>query len=496
MMKKSVKQPTIMNPTDASQPLGFANTRRSFLASAAAGIGFPMINTILAPGANAQVKKRNVIFILIDDMRFDSMSCMGHPFLKTPHLDRLANNGVLFNHAYVTTSLCSPSRASVLSGQYAHTHGVLDNSTPLPEDTPIFPIELRKHGYETAFIGKWHMGGSTDAPRPGFDHWISFRGQGVYNDPTFNINGKTVKRYGYMTDLLTDYAEEFLRKDREKPFFLYLSHKAVHADFYPAERHQDAFSDVTLKYPESMADTPENYEGKPLWVKRQRHSWHGVDYMYHDHTYFDKFILDYHRTMLAVDESVGRVMKVLEEKGLLDSTLILFMGDNGFLHGEHGLIDKRCMYEESIAVPLLAHCPEMIPGGRRTDRIALNIDICPTILDAAGAAIPHTVQGASFLPILRGENPSWREGMLYEYFWEAAFPQTPTVFGVRTEQYKYMHYHGIFDLDELYDLKNDPKEMRNLIDDPVHFEVRNDMQKQLRSLMKEYGATLVPSFRA
>ncbi len=468
-------------------------SRRNFLGMAAAGMTFPMVNPLTSHAAGS-TSKRNIIFIFIDDMRFDSMSCMGHPFLKTPNLDRMVVNGIMFNHAYVTTSLCSPSRASILSGQYAHRHGVLNNSTLFPRHIPTFPIELQKNGYETAFIGKWHMGGSTDEPRPGFDHWISFRGQGVYYNPTFNINGEKVERDGYMTDLLTDYAVDFLKKDRDKPFFMYLSHKAVHGDFYPAQRHKDAFSDVEIEHPASMADTPENYEGKPLWVERQRHSWHGVDYMYHDKTFFDKFLLDYNRTMLAVDESVGTVFDTLREQGILDSTLVIFMSDNGFLHGEHGLIDKRCMYEESIRVPLIAHCPEIIPSNQKTDRIGLNIDICPTILDAAGVSIPETVQGKSFLPILKGEDPEWREAMLYEYFWERAFPQTPTVFGVRTERYKYMNYHGIFDLDELYDLKEDPKEMHNLIDNPAYYEVRLDMQRRLRELLRKYGATMVPSF--
>jgi N-acetylglucosamine-6-sulfatase len=275
-----------------------------------------------------------------------------------------------------------------------------------------------------------------------------------------------------------------------------MSHKAVHADFFPAERHRTAYSDVEIPRPASMADTPENYKGKPLWVRRQRHSWHGVDYMYHDQTIFEKFIRDYNRTMLAVDDSIGRLLDALDEMGQLDSTLILFMGDNGFLHGEHGLIDKRCMYEESIRVPTMAHCPELIRAGSTTERQVLNIDIAPTLLDAAGVPIPPTVQGRSFLPVARGENAGWRDAWLYEYFWERAFPQTPTVFGVRTEQYKYMNYHGIFDLNELYDLKNDPKEMNNLIDSSAHFEVRQQMQRRLRELMQEYGATDVPSFRA
>lgn len=475
---------------------GERTTRRRFLkTTAAVGAGFPFINTLSTPSASA-VNKLNIIFILIDDMRFDSMSCMGHPFLKTPNLDRLAAGGIRFDHGYVTNSLCSPSRASILSGQYAHRHGVLDNSTPLPASTPIFPIELQKNGYDTAFIGKWHMGGESDSPRPGFNHWISFKGQGIYNNPQLNIDGKPVKREGYITDLLTDYAVDFIQRDRQNPFFLYLSHKAVHADFYPAERHKNAYAGVQIPHPASMADMPENYEGKPLWVRRQRHSWHGVDYMYHDGTYFDRFILDYNRTMLAVDDSVGRVLDTLQEKGILDNTLILFASDNGFLHGEHGLIDKRCMYEESIRIPFLAHCPSLIKPGSRSNRLVLNVDICPAILDAAGIAIPSSVQGASFLPILRGENPQWREAMFYEYFWEAAFPQTPTVFGVRTERYKYMRYYGIFDLDELYDLETDPQEMRNRIDDASHYEIRLDMQKRLSSLMKEYGAAFVPNWKA
>ncbi len=481
----------------AKQPLNNAGlNRRDFLTLAgAAGASFPFIGSLSQTLAAAQ-SKRNVIFILIDDMRYDSMSCTGHPFLQTPNLDRMAQNGVLFENAFVTTALCSPSRATCLSGQYAHVHGVLNNSTLLPESTPTFPIELQKAGYDTAFIGKWHMGGSTDSPRPGFNHWISFRGQGVYLNPTFNINGKSVDHQGHVSDLLTEYAVEWLRKKRNAPFCLYLSHKAVHAMFEPPERHKNAYADVTIPRPASMADTEENYAGKPRWVRRQRHSWHGVDFMFHDTITYDEFVLGYNRTMLSVDDSVGEVMKTLEELGLLDSTLILFMGDNGFLFGEHGLIDKRCMYEESIRVPMIAHCPEIIPAGQRNQRMVLNLDVAPTILDAAGLPIPNTVQGKSFLSLARGEKPEWRDAFLYEYVWEESFPQTPTVLGVRTDDYKYMWYQGIFDLNELYSLKNDPREMVNLIENAAAFEIRLEMEKRLQALLKEYGASSVPSFRA
>jgi len=339
------------------------------------------------------------------------------------------------------------------------------------------------------------MGGSTDQPQPGFNRWVSFRGQGVYTNPTFNVDGNRVQRQGHVSDLITEYGVDWLRKERRAPFFLYLSHKAVHAMFEPAPRHRDAYSDAKIPHPASMADIKENYAGKPLWVRRQRHSWHGVDYMYHDQIDFDKFILDYNRTMLSVDDSVGQILDTLNDLGLLESTLIIFASDNGFLHGEHGLIDKRCMYEESIRVPMIAHCPEIIPAGQRSQRLVLNIDLGPTILEAAGAPIPGSVQGKSFLPLARGEHPKWRDAFLYEYFWEEAYPQTPTVLGVRMEDYKYMWYHGIFDLNELYNLKEDPHEMVNLIDDASAFEVRQDMHKRLQDLLKQLGATRVPSFR-
>ena len=305
---------------------------------------------------------RNIVFIFTDDQRFDGLG-LRNDYFETPHLDRLAEGGVLFENAFVTTSLCSPSRASILSGLYAHTHQVLDNSTAMPRDLRTFPVGLQDAGYETAFIGKWHMGGASDDPRPGFDHWVSFRGQGPYVDPTLNINGTRVEREGYTTDLLTDYAVEFLRgQDDDRPFLLYLSHKAVHAPFTPAERHRGAYSDRGYVRPPSMADTEANYRGKPDWVRAQRRSWHGVDGMYDGRTDFDRFVQEYAEALMAVDDSVGRVAATLDELGLLDSTLLVFMSDNGFQFGEHGLIDKRTMYEASIRVPLIVHCPRALRG--------------------------------------------------------------------------------------------------------------------------------------
>jgi N-acetylglucosamine-6-sulfatase len=429
-------------------------TRKTFLKAAAGAAA--------APALLSQTKKRNLVFVLTDDHRFDAMGCAGHPLLKTPNLDRLARGGVLFRNAFVTTSLCSPSRASILTGQYVHAHGVTDNITPLPSGLLTFPQVLQKHGYRTALIGKWHMGGDSDDPRPGFDRWVSFRGQGQYNNPTINFDGSRRKVEGYVTDLLTDEALRFVNDNANRPFLLYLAHKAVHADFAPAERHKDMYSNVAIPYPKSMANTEENYKGKPDWVRRQRNSWHGVDGMYNHTMDFDKFYRDYCRTLMAVDESVGRVYDELERKNLLNDTLFVYMGDNGFLFGEHGLIDKRAMFEPSMRVPMIAHCPDLFQGGRQVDGMALNIDICPTMLDAAGAVSPPTVHGRSLLPLLRGTS-DWRTEFLYEYFWERDYPQTPSVLGLRTDRYSFMQYHGVWDLDELYDVQKDPGQMNNLL---------------------------------
>jgi N-acetylglucosamine-6-sulfatase len=475
-------------------------TRKDFLRTAVA-----------VPALLSQTKKRNLVFILCDDHRYDVMSCAGHPFVKTPSLDRLARGGVLFQNAFVTTSLCSPSRASVLTGQYTHAHGVTDNVTPLPAGLTTFPQVLQKHGYRTALIGKWHMGGESDMPRPGFDRWVSFRGQGQYNDPTINFDGDQRKLKGYVTDILTEEALRFINENTGRPFLLYLGHKAVHADFFPAERHKRLYAEVQIPHPKSMANTEENYRGRPEWVRRQRNSWHGVDGMYDHRINFDQFYRDYCRTLMAADESVGRIYTELDEKNLLNDTLIIYMGDNGFQFGEHGLIDKRTMYEASIRVPMIAHCPDLFQGNRRVEGMALNIDICPTMLGAAGAPIPPTVHGRSLLPLARGA-AEWRSEFVYEYYWERDYPQTPTVLGLRTDRYSFMQYHGVWDLDELYDIRKDPDQMNNLlaevrtttqggrlfnrIKDPEMKQLVSDLQNRMWKILAATGGRREPTWKA
>jgi N-acetylglucosamine-6-sulfatase len=437
------------------------------------------------------------------------MGFMGHPFLETPHLDRLARKGVHFENAFVTTSLCSPSRASILTGLYAHNHGVVDNYHPVDSSLVFFPQLLQEAGYETAFIGKWHMG-DLDEPQRGFDHWVAFRGQGTYYPDGhgtsrvvpqtrydgFNINGRErVPQKGYITDELTDYALNWLdeRETKDKPFFLYISHKAVHSDFVARDEDRGMYAAKSWTPPSTFAPTAENMKGKPRWLIDQRNSRHGVDYGYNLDT-FD--VTAYHKryceALTAVDDNVGRIMAYLENEELKSNTLLVYMGDNGFQFGEHGLIDKRTAYEASIRVPLLMYLPNQRTGGNKVSQVVANIDIAPTLLDAAGVALGEGMDGDSFRPLALGKDISWRKSLLYEYYWEWNYPQTPTVLAVRGDRYKFIRYHGIWDTDELYDLEEDPEERVNLIRQDEYLEIGTLMKNELFQLLAESGGLKVP----
>ena len=451
----------------------------------------------------APARPRNIIFILSDDHRYDFMGFMpGAPaFLRTPNMDRMSREGAHVRNAFVTTSLCSPSRASILTGRYAHRHGVVDNSSPIPPNTVFFPEQLQRAGYRTAYVGKWHMGedAESDRPRKGFDRWVSFRGQGVYVDPVLNIDGARREVKGYTTDLLTDYALAWLGEQRrtapDAPFFLYLAHKAVHAEFIPAGRHRGRYGDSPIRYPESMALTAENYRNKPNWVYEQRFGWHGVDHAYHGTLEFDDFYRRYAETLLAVDESIGRVLDWVREAGIRESTLVVYTSDNGFMLGEHGLIDKRTAYETSIRVPMLVSAPGLVQPGRPVTAMVRNIDIAPTLLELAGVAPPEPMDGRSVLPALRGEPLASPGELLYEYYWEYAFPHTPTTFALRGDRYKYTFYHGLWDTSELYDLQRDPDERDNLIGNPAFRDSVTAMRDRLFDRLTESDGMYVPMRR-
>jgi N-acetylglucosamine-6-sulfatase len=448
-------------------------------------------------------RPRNVVFILSDDHRYDFMGFMDRApkFLETPHLDRLAREGMHLRNAFVSTSLCSPSRASILTGQYMHHHRVVDNQRPVPAGTTFFPQHLQRAGYQTAFVGKWHMGHDLDRPRPGFDYWASFKGQGTYFDPELNINGQRRRFEGYNADVLSGLAVDWLRnrRDRDKPFFLYLSFKAVHYPFQPAKRHRGRYAKAAIDYPETMANTERNYRSQPRWVRDRRYSIHGIDHMQTGAfdkdpvPDFDALYRGYAEAVHSLDENIGRVMDAVRAVAPRD-TLVVYMGDNGFHLGEHGFYDKRDAFETSIRVPMLAWAPGLIAPGSHSDKMIQNIDVAPTMLAVAGATAPATAKfdGRSFAPILRGQDVPWRDHILYEYHWEWNFPATPTTFAIRTDRYKYVYYHGTWDIDGFYDLQTDPIERHNLITVPAFQDRILALRRQLFAELEASGGMSMP----
>ena len=456
-------------------------------------------STVLAWVGTAQAsdQRKNIIFVLVDDLRFDALGFL-RPELDTPFIDEIAENGVYFPNASVTSSLCSPSRATILTGQTMRNHRIVDNYSSSEEGLVFFPSYLQETGYETSFFGKWHMGQDDDDPRPGFDHWVSFRGQGTYQPvvngrkQTLNVNGERVERETYITDELTDYAIEWLAAGRDptKPFFLYLSHKAVHSELAPASRHVGQYEKVAIDLPQSASGTNGQDSNKPMWVQNQKNSWHGVDFPYHKAILIEDWVRLYYETLSSVDDSLGRIISYLRENDLEDDTFIVFFSDNGFLHGEHGLIDKRNAYEPSIRVPLIAYAPSMLPGGVTVDARVRNLDLAPTFLEVAGIAPPPQFEGKSFLSAAQSTRDSseWLQDFVYEYYWEWNFPHTPTTFAIVRDNFKFIQYHGVWDIEELYDLERDPDEMVNLAYDERYADKKATLQDALwQSLANSEG---------
>jgi arylsulfatase A-like enzyme len=441
-----------------------------------------------APANAAPGARPNMLLVFLDDMRYDAMSCAGHAFAKTPNMDRLAREGVYCNNSFVVISLCAPSRACYQTGQYAHTHGVIrNNGTDLRRDAVTGPKVLQKAGYQTGYFGKWHQA-PTDEPRPGYDVWVSYKGQGVYTDPVLNIKGQSRKVKGYIDDLVTDEAVNWLTKERDpaRPFSITLAFKSVHAPFLPPERDKDLYTDAKFDWPPTH-DQP--LSDLPAFVR----SWLEMEKPKHMEFDYDTFIRRYNRTIRGADDNLGRVLAALEKVGQLDNTMIVFSSDNGYYQGEHhGLFDKRSAYEESIRVPMLVRYPRLAKAGTKLDGMVLNIDVQPTFLELAGVKPPETMQGRSILPLLAGNTKDWRTSFLYEYFREKSYPNTPTIQGVRTDRFKYIRYLNPEDRPELYDLKADPLERHNLHDDPAAAATLTDMKKELARLVRETGASTQP----
>lgn len=416
----------------------------------------------------AAAPRPNIVFILVDDLRWDELGIAGHPYLRTPNIDRIGREGVRFRNAFLTTPLCSPSRASFLTGQYARTHGITDNTNRSAASHRLitFPLLLQRAGYDTAFIGKWHMG-NDDQPRPGFDRWVSFKGQGTYRDPDFNVDGRSVKQPGYITDILSGHAVEFIRRKRDKPFLVYLAHKALHPEtvqrddgsvdltqsetFIPADRHKNLFAGQVIPRRPNYARAP---EGKPALLRKIG----DLPPLGPSTVTPDEAILGRQRALMAVEDGVGEILRALRETGQLDNTILVFAGDNGYFYGEHGLsVERRLAYEESIRMPLLVRYPKAIQPGRVRNELVLNIDVAPSLLEWAGVAVPASLEGRSLAPLLAGAGAEWRKRFTIEYYSDTVFPRMLRMGyqAVRTDRWKYIRYLELEGMDELYDLRSD-----------------------------------------
>lgn len=454
-------------------------------------------------GHAAAAAKPNVIFILCDDLRPDALGCYGSKHVKTPHIDALAAGGVRFANAFCTTSLCSPSRASILTGLYAHRHGVRDNFTELPASLPHWPGQLRESGYATAYLGKWHMGENNDAPRPGFDFFVTHKGQGKYFDTEWNVNGELRETpKGYYTHVVTDYALDWLKKrEPGKPWALCLGQKAPHSFYFPEEKYAHTFDSVAVPYPASAF----HLSDKPKWITERLDTWHGIygplfewrkkfsDRSPEAVKDFAAMVRAYWSTVLSVDDSVGRLVAWLKQSGQFDNTLIVFMGDNGLLEGEHGMVDKRTAHEPSIRIPIIARGPGL-PKGKVIPSQVLAMDTAPSVLELCGAPALEKIQGRSWRALANEGDPGWRTAWFYEYNYEKQFPYTPNIRALRTDRWKFARYpHGDGSPDkhlaELYDLAADPGELKNLAADPSHAATCAKLEKQLSTLLAAEGLT-------
>lgn len=459
--------------------------------------------TLLSSCQKKEEKKRpNFLFILIDDQPYDALqSSNRYPFLKTPNMQRLQDEGITFKNFFVTQSICSPSRASFLTGVYPHIHGVNQNNRyvdPDWEDYEPYSKYLQEAGYETAHIGKIHMAHFHGKKhiRPGFDYWYSFIGQGEYFDPKVNDNGKEYQEKGYITDILTEKAVDWLehKRDPNKPFSLNLWHKAVHEDHSPAPRHDGMYKNDTLPTP--PYDTHlENFAGKPEWQRIKAWDSKWKEYVHTDTIaprpwpikgYKFKKLLE---CLGAVDESVGRVLAELDKLGELENTVIIYSSDNGYFMGEHTYWDKRIAYENSMRIPMIIRYPKLIKPHTTTEKLGLNIDIAPTILDLAGINKPDYMQGESMVPLFNTtkDDKDWRKSFMFEYYVDDAYPYAgPNMLAIRTDKYKLVDDFLDNDIDELYDLENDPGEMHNLINDPAYDEIESELRSKLDSLKVKY----------
>ncbi len=456
----------------------------------------PLAAVCLSCAVSAAEPRPNILLVVVDDLRFDDFGAAGHPFARTPHLDRIAREGAQFENFFAVTPLCSPSRANILTGLETRHHGILDNTdrSPLSHRLPTFARTLHAAGYNTAFIGKWHMG-NDPTPRPGFDYWVSMKGQGEVADPELFENGRLARAPGYVTDIFTQRAVGFIQQPRTAPFLLMLSHKALHPNkvqradgtteaigeggFIPAERHKTLYADARPPRRANYAVPP---KGKPALERPIP----GLPPLGPATVTPDETIRDRLRMLAAVDEGLGQIFAELEKQGTLNRTVVMVVGDNGYFYGEHGLSEERRLaYEESIRLPLLIRYPPRVKAGAQPTGMALTTDLAPTIVELAGATALPGIDGRSLLPLFTRTPADWRKVFLIEYTTDIVFPRTLKMGydAVRTERYKFIRYRDLEGMNELYDLQQDPFELANLMGSPAAAELRQTMETELARVL-------------
>jgi arylsulfatase A-like enzyme len=485
----------------------------------------------------------NIIFIMTDDHAYQAIGAYGSKLMQTPNIDRLAEEGMIFHKAFVSNSICSPSRAVALTGKFSHLNGVRDNLDVFDSSQLTFPKVLRKQGYQTAVVGKWHL----KSEPTGFDHWKVLPDQGHYYDPEFRTPKGIVKENGYVTDVITNLALEFLDsiRDKTKPFVLMYHHKAPHRQWWPSMEDLEAFKDKEIPSPASLYDTYVNrgtaakeaemrisdhmafsadnkikpevlkemnleefmgwYEGAYLerydrLSEEEKLKWDAVygpvneDFAKNkpegkDLTYwkYQRYMQDYLASLKSVDRNIGRLLDYLDENGLTENTLVVYTSDQGFYLGEHGWFDKRFMYEPSFRTPLIIRYPNTIPAKSKNYSLVQNIDFAPTFIELAGAEIPEDMQGESLIPLFSGDSLiDWRNELYYHYYEFPGIHMVKRHYGIRTERYKLIRFYYDIDEWELYDLENDPDEMNNVYDDPAYASIREELHQKLTNLRARY----------
>lgn len=490
---------------------------------------------------SSEIKERpNIIFIMTDDHTIQAMSAYGSVINQTPNMDRIANAGIRFNNAFVTNSICAPSRAVILTGKFSHLNGVMNNGQSFDGSQQTFPKLLQASGYQTAMVGKWHL----KSEPTGFDYWNILPGQGHYYNPDFIEMGEKSRREGYVTTLTTDYALDWVdKRDKEKPFYLMLHHKAPHRNWMPDTKHLDMYDGEDIPMPDNFFD---EFEGRGTSARTQEMSivedmydiydlkltyktaeknvdkaFTGIinrlnpeqrkafDMAYADENdafrktnlqgeelakwRYQRYIKDYLRCVASVDDNIGRVLDYLDENGLRENTIIVYTSDQGFYLGEHGWFDKRFMYEESYRTPFIVSYPNEIASGSISDALTMNVDVAPTLLEYAGIEIPEDIQGLSLKVVMnnKGDEPAdWREATYYHYYEYPAEHAVKRHYGVRTKQYKLIHFYHDIDEWELYDLSKDPKEMKNVFDDMAYVSIRATLLEELKKQQKLYGDSI------